>query len=578
MKRKIIKFTISSFLIFIMNVGLAQQVTQSEAINAAVNIMRYDTRNDLYVNSISAVYEKNVNDNTLLYEVVFDDGHIVLLSGNKSCIPVLGMIIPDEDIYPSSILEGYDNPEALNCFIDSYSEQVRYCFDNRVNGTVEQEEWRRLLQYDTSYYNNSRVPKVGPLISTKWGQYKSNGLIYDEHAYNYYVTNTGMYCEYTYCFAGCVAVAMAQVMRYWNHPAENPSKCYQYDWNNMPEKLKKNRDNYETKRNAIARLIYDCAQSVDMDYCTANCISLADTQKVPSVLVQFGYNDAIYKDRSEYDNEQWGYMLRSSLNDNIPVIYNGRDGENGHCFICDGYKKRYFGDGYLYSFNWGENGKGDGWFFIENITTRFNGPIQYFYDQDAIFNIYPAYCWKNIIVECDKYYSNGSYKDYCIDSIFNNNGNDYVINSGASIHLSAGEDIILTDGFFAVEGADFYAGITSTNSSRGGGKNNGYNEISQNYNETVEYDKLTIPSNTFNTQLGITIYPNPTDGMFSVSFNNPDECLKQITIFNHLRSVVINKENPNDNTIDMNNLGSGLYIVKIISDKGNVYFDKVIKK
>ena len=263
MKLEITKFTITLFLMFIMNIGLAQQVTQSEAKNAAANIMRYETRNDLYVNSISAVYEKNVNDNTLLYEVVFDDGHIVLLSGNKSCIPVLGMIIPDEDVYPSSILEGY---------------------------------------------------------------------------------------------------------------------------------------------------------------------------------------------------------------------------------------------------------------------------------------------------------------------------NDYVINSGAHIHLSAGKDIILTDGFLAVEGSDFYAEITSTNSSRGGGKNNSYNEISQNYNETVEYGKLTIPSNTFNTPLDINIYPNTTDNVFNISFNNQDEFIKQITVVDHLGSVVINKENPNDNTFNMNNLSSGLYLVKIISNTGNVYFEKVVRK
>ena len=163
-----------------MNVGFAQQVTQTEAINAAINTLRYETRSNITIDSIDNVYSKIVCNNTLLYEVAFKNGHMVLLSGNKSCIPVLGIIMLNEDVYPSSLLEGYDNPEALECFIDSYSEQVRYCFDNRVNGVAEQEEWSRLLQYDTSYYNNSRAPQVGPLISTKWGPHKSNGLIYDE--------------------------------------------------------------------------------------------------------------------------------------------------------------------------------------------------------------------------------------------------------------------------------------------------------------------------------------------------------------------------------------------------------------
>ena len=46
----------------------------------------------------------------------------------------------------------------------------------------------------------------------------------------------------------------------------------------------------------------------------------------------------------------------------------------------------------------------------------------------------------------------------------------------------------------------------------------------------------------------------------------------------HIGNVVINKENPNDNTFDMNSLNSGLYLVKIISNTGNVYFEKVIKR
>lgn len=110
------KLLISFTLLFLLidNIGVAQQVTQTEAINAAINTMKYETRSNLDINSISTVHEKIVNNNTLLYEVTFGDGYVVLLSGNKSCIPVLGIIMLDEDVYPSSLLEGYDNPEALD--------------------------------------------------------------------------------------------------------------------------------------------------------------------------------------------------------------------------------------------------------------------------------------------------------------------------------------------------------------------------------------------------------------------------------------------------------------------------------
>ena len=574
------KLLISFTLLFLLidNIGVAQQVTQTEAINAAINTMKYETRSNLDINSISTVHEKIVNNNTLLYEVTFGDGYVVLLSGNKSCIPVLGIIMLDEDVYPSSLLEGYDNPEALECFIDSYSEQVRYCFDNRVNGVAEQEEWSRLLQYDTSYYNNSRVPQVGPLISTKWGQHKSNGLIYDEHAYNYYVTKTGSYCDYTYCPAGCVAVAMAQVMRYWNHPSDNPSKCHQYDWNNMPNKLKKNNANYVTERNAVARLIRDCGQSVNMRYCyNGACFSGAFTDTIPLILDQFGYNNTIWLERRNYSNVQWGEMVRDNLNNGMPLIYSGDNiYGDGHTFICDGYKERMVGNGYLYSFNWGENGKDNGWFFIDNITTNFNGPILYYYSQSAVFSIYPTYCWNNIIMECDKTFPNTTAKYYCINNNFDNNHNSYIINPGAIVHIQAGNEVIISDGFYAAEGSDFLAEITTANSSRGDNSNNLRDNDKQENIYTEYQETIETTTSCEDSLSSVNIYPNPTKDVLNITFSNKEENIRQVQIASTMGTIMLNIANPTKYAIDINNIPSGLYIVKIITNKGNVYFEKIL--
>ena len=416
MKHKII---ISLMLLsFIGQLGFAQQVSQTEAINAAINIMRYETRDKVYIDSINGVYNKIIDSDTILYEVSFNDGSAVLLSGNKSCIPFLGMITPDEDFAFSSVLENVDNPEVVNCFIDTYCEQIKYCFDSRASSLLEQNEWDKLLQYDTSYYNNLERSKVGPLITTKWGQSRSNGIIYDEHAYNYYVNDNSSYCD-GYCFAGCIAVSMAQILRYWNRPSENPSKCYQYDWNNMPNKLKRMNTNYKTQRNAVAKLIYDCAESVGMEYCYIQCFSFADSEIIPDAFMKFGYNNAKYEKRCFYTNEEWHSMLRNSLDNHRPIIYGGYNNVGGgHAFICDGYKKRIFGDDYLYHFNWGENGKSNGWFFIDMITTKINTYIGYIYNQDAIFDIYPSKCWENIIIECNKTINNNTNKNYCINNNF----------------------------------------------------------------------------------------------------------------------------------------------------------------
>ena len=56
-------------------------------------------------------------------------------------------------------------------------------------------------------------------------------LLSDGHcdAYNYYVTEThdNCSCNSQRCPAGCVAVAVAQIMKYWNYPVYLPNQTYQ---------------------------------------------------------------------------------------------------------------------------------------------------------------------------------------------------------------------------------------------------------------------------------------------------------------------------------------------------------------
>ena len=72
--------------------GVCQQVTIQEATNAAVNTMRYYGRNNISNSSIDSVYSMVNQGDTLLYEVHFESGETVLLSGHKACEPVLGYI------------------------------------------------------------------------------------------------------------------------------------------------------------------------------------------------------------------------------------------------------------------------------------------------------------------------------------------------------------------------------------------------------------------------------------------------------------------------------------------------------
>ena len=153
MKCKLLISFILLFLIIIGNIGVAQQVTQTEAINAAINTMRYETRNNITTDSIRNVYKKIVGNDTLLYEVTFKDGYRVLLSGHKSCTPVLS-IIPDHCLSNNDIINNsVDLPDALIDLIDAYTKQIQFCFDSGLE-PKKQSEWNSLQYYDTLYSKN----------------------------------------------------------------------------------------------------------------------------------------------------------------------------------------------------------------------------------------------------------------------------------------------------------------------------------------------------------------------------------------------------------------------------------------
>ena len=91
-----------------------------------------------------------------------------------------------------------------------------------------------------------------------------------------------MHCP-SYTMTGCVATAMAQVMKYWNYPAFGQgSHSYsddsgyglqsadfgdtRYDWDHMPNRLTSSSSAVE--KEAVATLMYHCGVSVNMNYST----------------------------------------------------------------------------------------------------------------------------------------------------------------------------------------------------------------------------------------------------------------------------------------------------------------------
>jgi len=222
----------------------------------------------------------------------------------------------------------------------------------------------------------------GPYLQTQWGQ----RVGYNDLCPNYNCTAyTACSVSNTNVPTGCVATAVAQIMRYWAVPTP-----YNYNYTGMPDIYNAcNGNNTE-----IHRLIRNIADAVGMGWeCSG---SGADPEDAANVLrTIFGYSSATY---SSYDSGDHNIIV-TNLNAGRPVILGGYKTrtfiwpfygyENGHAWVCDGYYRDSNNCySYLYfNMNWGWDSSDDGWFAYNNWAPPTAGNLQY--KQDIIYNIYP---------------------------------------------------------------------------------------------------------------------------------------------------------------------------------------------
>ncbi len=215
---------------------------------------------------------------------------------------------------------------------------------------------------------------------------------------------------------GCVATAMAQIFTYYKYP-QSGTGIYHYgvtktdnvydvkldtipfDWNLILHSYKgKNYTDAQAK--AVARLMYACGVSLQMDYDFDG--SSAHSERVQPALVNvFGYDKSAqyvegYGDARDYSD--WVPTLQDEFIAGRPVYFAGAPGYSGHAFVIDGYKGLYEGDdlfdseGYveavLFHVNWGWGGQGNGLFYLNNLNpdgTNYAG-----YRTEFVFGIKPA--------------------------------------------------------------------------------------------------------------------------------------------------------------------------------------------
>ena len=386
------KYLLFSLLfLFSIILSFADTVDLSTAKKVAKTF--YHTRIDCHVKSpeLLLVYQSNskILSNNAVSEYteiplfyIFNAGNeegYIIVSGDDIVAPILGYAKAggfDQDEVPENVMK----------WLEEYKNQIRYAIVNNLNANDETEvQWGRLK---SGLPPVSGAPgSVNPLISTTWDQspYYNTLCPYDNNYNDRTVT-------------GCVATAMAQIMKYWNYPAQGTGfHSYNhanygtlsanfgnttYQWSSMP-------NNVNSQNTAVATLMYHCGVGVEMDYGVAATGGSATSSLEPvagALLNFFQYMNSVqFVQRSSYNATSWTNLMKSELDAGRPIEYGGIGNGGGHAFVCDGYDNNYF------HMNWGWSGYYDGYFLLDALnpggTGTGGGTGGYNYYQQAIIGI-----------------------------------------------------------------------------------------------------------------------------------------------------------------------------------------------
>ncbi len=184
---------------------------------------------------------------------------------------------------------------------------------------------------------------------------------------------------------GCVATAMAQIMRYYKYPAATTAEIPAYttetkainvdaipagttfDWDNMLGTYKEG--NYtEAQGNAVAQLMLACGCSKKMDYTAEG--SGTGFYVASQYANYFGYNPYLIQDvdRAAFTYDGWTGLIDNELANARPILYMGASRTAGHAFVCDGSD----GNG-LYHINWGWGGYQNNYFDLAILNPEKGG-------------------------------------------------------------------------------------------------------------------------------------------------------------------------------------------------------------
>jgi hypothetical protein len=352
----------------------------------------------------------------LYYVATLDQGGTLVVSGDDALEPVIAFSEKPLDVLnldPCNHLRLMLDHDVADRLAASRAGVVKSASD-------KPSKWAALIAADRDPLGvKARIGsvsdvRVSPLTATKWSQ----SYVYQGYTrlacYNYYTPKftPGAYQNYV---CGCVATALAQIMRYHQHPKTGVGTASysiqvdndddtrklkggngsggRYDWANMvadPAALAKAGKLTQTQRMAIGYLCHDAGVASHMRYTSGSSSAILcgpDGTHALQTVFKYASVDSPWINSGTFLKKDINSALNPCLDAGLPCAMTIRadKGGIGHAIVADGYGYAY---GTLYHhLNLGWGGSDTAWYNLPLIDTS---TYAYTRVDGLLFNIHPS--------------------------------------------------------------------------------------------------------------------------------------------------------------------------------------------
>lgn len=270
----------------------------------------------------------------------------IIASADDVAVPLLGYI-------DSGNFDPARMPPQMKSFLESYSAEIAAA---TASGRIH---------ITKAAASRAERQAIEPLCRTGWNQ---------DAPYNDLCPVKNGDRTYT----GCVATAMAQVMKYFSYPTKGSGSvsyswnkqtlsldlsATEFDWGNMLDRY--DASSSAASKTAVATLMKACGYVVGMNYGTADDggSGAPSIAIVPGLVNYLNYDkatDLVYRDMFTLDD--WNRKIYDNIRNIGPVVYCGSSSTGGHAFVIDGYSSDDF-----FHVNWGWGNAYDGYFKLSAL-------------------------------------------------------------------------------------------------------------------------------------------------------------------------------------------------------------------